>query len=417
MKTAIFRGVFPTFVGASLLAFSASPAFARSVSQAPKSVPSAAAPAPAAGTPAPAASAPSGPEPVAAPANPPTVSPIGEPIWISEASPWEARRLGAGGQRPPAADHDHAAMRSESAAAASPNAGTAMSEARNAEAAAEAMVDMSTHSGAKTLWLRRGDDPATASVVKADGQVFTLRIVGTDGKSWESQFADNSKGVLQAKVDLPDMGFYSAYLQSSAAVAGVRDVTVAKAELLKANCCSKRDVDLYRPAIDDALPIELVREHKPDEKVMTRILSGERAVYFVRSFGAPVEGAKVTIQTQEGWRKRAFTDAQGRVEFTLVRDYFPDWSDFNRRKTGTFLVLAEFERPEAGNLGGVAYGATRYHASMAGRYYPAPYDYQSYAWGLGIVVGVLLVGGFGVWLYRQRRTRAYREIVFDERVA
>jgi len=336
-----------------------------------------------------------------------------EPIWISEAAPWEARRIGATERDKTGSDgeHDHAAT-----GAATKASQTAMSEARNSEAAAEAMVDMSSHSGAKTLWLRQGDDPATAPMVKARGQRVSLRVLGTNGSSWDSEFADVGKGGMQAKIDLPQMGFFSAYVQRQSVRGGVRDVEVAKAELLKANCCSKRDFDLYKPAVDEASPIELIREHKADEKAMTRIQSGDKAVYLLRSYGKPVEGARVTIQTQEGWRKRAFTDAQGRVEFTIARDYFPDWNDFNRRKSGTFLVLAEFERPESGALDGASYASTRYRASMAGRYYPATYDYQSYGYGLGIVVAVFGFGGLAVWIHRQRRARPFREVVFDERL-
>lgn len=326
--------------------------------------------------------------------------------------------MGAPAKQAEQGEHDHAAMMKEPAAdAPSKAAAVATSEARNNESAAEAMVDISSHSGKKTVWLRRGDDPATAPIMKANGERATLRLLGTDGKGWDVDFADNGKGFMQAKIDLPAMGFYNAYLTRQAVRGGALEVEVAKAELLKANCCSKRDFDLYKSASDDSLPIELIREHKPDEKVMTRIQSGDRSVYFVRSFGKPVEGAVVTIQTQEGWRKRAFTDAQGRVEFTLVRDYFPDWSDFNKRKTGSFLVLAEVERPNAGALDGKPYATTRYRTSMAGRYYPATYDYQSYAWGLGVVLFAVALGALSVWIYRRNRVKPFKETRFDERTA
>lgn len=344
---------------------------------------------------------------------PPTADlsrPWPEPLWLSEAPPGGRGRKGA-------APADHSSH--DGTASATPaGLSVGMAEMRNAEAAAEGMVEMNSHSGAKRVWLRRGDDPATASAVKPNvGERLTLQILAHDGRRWEAPLVDDGKGASNAKVDLPALGFYNAYLLRRSVQGGLLDVQVAKAELLKASCCSKRDFHLYKPVMDDSAPIEIVREHQPDEKTMTRLSSGDKAAFLVRSFGKPVAGAKVTVQTQEGWRKRAVTGADGRVEFALVRDYFPEWSDFNRRKTGTFLVLAELETGEAGILDGEPYAATRYLTSIAGRYYPAPYDYQSYAYGLTLILVVMTLSGLLVWIYRRRRVKPFKEIRFDEQIA
>ncbi len=334
--------------------------------------------------------------------------PWAEPLWLSEtpASRTRSKKAQATDALDQNPDHqNHAGMTVGGAPMASAQAD-----------AAEAMMDMGS-GGVKTLWLRRGDDPATAPDAKLADEHISLQIVDADGKRWEAPLAPDPKGGLQAKVDLPRLGFYDAYLLRQSAQGGVRDVQLAKAELLKGTCCSKHDNDLYKSAEDDTLPIELVREHASDEKLMTHIKSGENAVFVVRSYGKPVAGAKVTIETQEGWRKRASTDAAGRVEFTLVRDYFPNWSDFNRRKSGTFLVVAEFEQTDAGAIDGQNYSVTRYQTSMAGRYYPSPYDYQSYAYGLGLILGAAAIGGLAVWFHRYRRARPFKEIRFDERIA
>jgi hypothetical protein len=329
--------------------------------------------------------------------------PWAEPLWLSDIS--GSRRAAKSVAPDQAAEHEnHGAMSS----------GAAMGAVQ--ADAAEANVDMGA-GGSKALWLRRGADPASAPDAGLADEHVALQIVSGDGKRWEAPFARDPRGGLKAKIDLPSLGFYDAYVSREAVRDGVREVQIAKAEVLKGSCCSKRDDALYKPAADDSTPIEIVRQHPPSEKLMTHINSGEKAVFIVRSHGKPVEGAKVSIETQEGWRKRAFTDADGRVEFTLVRDYLPDWSDFDRRKSGTFLVLAEVERPEAGALNGQSYSVTRYQATIAGRYYPAPSDYQSSAFALTIIFGMVAVGAFSVWFHRQRRRAPFREIVFDEKIA
>ncbi len=396
-----------TAIGALTAGLALLGAFATPVLARPSKAPTAlvAQPAPA---PQPAASAPM----AAAEPNAPEADlsrPWPEPLWLSETS---ANRAGSKKSQATDApsqvsDHqNHAGMGAGGAPMASVQAD-----------AAEAMVDMAGSGGPKTLWLRRGGDPATAPNAKLADEHIALRIVASDGKHWEAPLTQDARGGLQAKVDLPTLGFYDAYLLRQSVQGGVLDVQLAKAELLKGTCCSKRDNDLYKPAEDNSLPIEIIRAHGPDEKLMTHITSGEKAVFFVRSYGKPVAGAKVSIETQEGWGKHASTNADGRVEFTLVRDYFPDWSDFNRRKTGTFLVLAEVERPEAGAIDGQNYSVARYQTSIAGRYYPAPYDYQSYAYALSLILGVATFGGLAVWLHRHRRARPFKEIRFNEQAA
>lgn len=272
------------------------------------------------------------------------------------------------------------------------------------------------HSGTKRLWLRRGDDPANAAYVDAAGVPAAINLL--DARGNRSQVAQTPvNGLAHARCEFAELGFYNAYLARESLADGVKRVQLAKAELLKGSCCMKTgDVDpaQMKAISDPGLPLEIVREHEPDEKLFTRITSGDTLRFTINRQGQPAAGVAVTMLTQRGWQKKAISDASGLVEFTMIRDYFPAWSDFKRRTKETFLVVADLEEAASGTHEGRPYAKVAYQATLSGRYAPSPHDYKSYAWGLGISVFVLAFGGLGVYLYRRRRLRPFKEVRFNE---
>lgn len=272
------------------------------------------------------------------------------------------------------------------------------------------------HSGTKRLWVRRGADPANASYVDASDVPTDIGLL--DAKGNRSQIAQTpANGLAHAKCEFSELGFYNAYLTRESLADGVKRVQLAKAELLKGSCCMKTgDVDpaQMRAITNPELPLEVVREHEPDEKLFTRITSGDKIKFTVNRQGKPTAGVAVTMLTQQGWQKKAVSDANGQVEFTMIRDYFPSWSDFKRRTKETFLIVADVEDAASGTHEGRPYAKVAYQSTLSGRYAPSPYDYKSYAWGLGISVFVLAFGGLGVYLYRRRRLRPFKEVRFNE---
>ena len=223
-------------------------------------------------------------------------------------------------------------------------------------------------------------------------------------------------GLAHAKCEFEDMGFYNAYLTRESVQNGILKVQLAKAEMLKGSCCVKaREVDpaQARAISDPTLPLEIVREHKPDERLLTRMVSGDRIRFTVNRLGKPLAGAQVIMLTQEGWQKKSVSDENGLAEFTLIRDYFPAWNDFNRRTKETFVLVAEAEAAESGSYQGQRYGKVHYQATLSGKYAPSPYDYKSYGLGVSIAVFVFAFGGLGIYLYRRRRVKPFQEIRFD----
>lgn len=269
----------------------------------------------------------------------------------------------------------------------------------------------------KRLWLRQGDDPVGAAYLGPEAAAGPIRLLDAKGRQAQAPLS-SSGGLAQVRHELADLGFSNAYLTRTAVRDAVLRVQVAKAELLRGTCCAKRDQidpDQLRAIVDPAQPLEVVREHEADERLLTRIVSGDRIVFTIYRQGRPLPGARVTMLTQEGWQKRLVSDRNGQAAFTVIRDYFAAWSEFRRSRKATFLVLAETEEERAGVHAGQAYARVAYQATLSGRYQVSPYDYKSYAWGLGLVVFVSAFGGLAVYLYRRRRQRPFQEVRFDER--
>jgi hypothetical protein len=270
------------------------------------------------------------------------------------------------------------------------------------------------HASAKHLWLRVGDDPLRSAMAGPELISSSVRVLAADGRSW-SEIPEVDNGRYHVAVPLEEMGFYNVYLTQGSVRDGVLHALVAKAELLKGTCCKKGVDPLQEKAIsDDSQPIELVRDHMPDEKLFTRLMSGDKINFTVKSLGQPLSGAAVTLKTQQGWQKTLFSDKDGRVEFTMIRDYFPSWDKFYRLNKQTFLIVAEVKNDKPGIWRGEPYHSAVFTTTLAGKYSPSPYDYRSYAFGLGISLGVIVFLGTGIYLYRRRRTKPFQEIRFHE---
>jgi hypothetical protein len=272
------------------------------------------------------------------------------------------------------------------------------------------------HRPGKQLWLRMGDDIKKAPFVRIDDGEAVLTVIDRQGRRSE-MVAGSGDGWLTAKSELPEIGFYNVYFASRSLRDGKMIVALPKVELLWASCSAK-EVDeeaVAKPIINESSPLELVREHQKDEGCMARIVSGDVVNFQVLSYGKPVAGVPVSMVTQEGWRNTLVSDDAGRVAFTMIREYYPNWLEFKKYHTDTFLITAELERAESGKLGGKRYSSTQYVATLPGKYRPSPYDYRSYAWGLGISLFVIVSGGLAVYLYRRRRLKPYQEERVDDK--
>ncbi len=341
---------------------------------------------------------------------------FGDVLWLTEMPPLKQdSQSGQTGHQH--AGHEHHAM---GMAAASAAAAPVPAKKHVHDGTTEISLDGESpgkdHRPGKQVWLRQGDDIKAAKYVATPNESERLTIIDLNGRKSEAVTA-LEHGRLTLGLNLPEIGFHDVYLEQRSVRDGRLQVQLPKVELLWASCSAK-EVDeeaVAKPIVNAGSPLELVREHLSDEGCMVRIVSGDAVNFRVLSFGRPVANVPVTMVTQEGWRNTRVSDENGRVTFTLIREYYPKWLEFKKFHTDTFLTIAEMDREETGEFDGMRYTSAHYIATLPGKYRPSPYDYRSYAWGLGISSFVIVFGGLSVYLYRRRRLKPYQEERVDDR--
>ncbi|MET0066967.1 MAG: hypothetical protein ABW076_11545 [Candidatus Thiodiazotropha sp.] len=269
----------------------------------------------------------------------------------------------------------------------------------------------------KHLWVRQGDSPGQSTYTQTWEGAASLQLLDAQGQFSEIPLQAQLNQGLEAVFPMPDEGFYNAYLKQARIEDGQRQVSIAKTEVLKHSCREGHDhVEEKMPArYNPAMPLEIVRERQTKENFHTRTGYGDPIRFRILRGGEPLGGAKVTLTSGQGWSKSTLSDDRGHAEFTMIRDYYPQWTEFNKRHAQAYLVQAVYEATEdSGEWEGTAYRGTRYLASFTGQYYPSEADYESYAHGLSYGLGALFLTAGGTFFYRRRRSRPYREIRFDE---
>ena len=267
----------------------------------------------------------------------------------------------------------------------------------------------------KRLWLRSGDTPRDAEYPKGAAGEHLLR--GPEGQALEAKpfRAETGRGLVFA---MPDEGFYNAFHIQRQVKDGTLVVDVAKAEALKHSCGAGHDrkftLSRMPPRTTDGVPFEILRERLPGEDFHSHLTSGDRLVFRVLHRGEPAAGATVELVSQNGWRKRTTTGADGEAAFRMVADYHPHWSAFDKDHRQRFLVTADYRTGTDGDLQGTPYRTVRYRTSYAGAYFPAEEGYMSYVYGFGAFLIALLATGAGVYHYRLRQRRPARREAFDE---
>lgn len=267
----------------------------------------------------------------------------------------------------------------------------------------------------KRVWLNAGSNPKTARPATAEESAL---VQGPDGKTREIAVEPHG-GPYNVKFPVPAQGCYNVYFSRRALEQDTLNVTLAKAEVASASMGHSMPKDeaarLVMPRTEARVPVEIVRERKDKETLFTRLNYGDEIVFHVLRAGKPVQNARVTFTSGQGWSNSVQSDEDGRAAFTLIRDYYPDdWSLFDKRHRETYLVSASFTTPEAGEYQGGKYASARYTATLSGAYYPGMADYESYSSGLMVGTAGLLFTGSSVWLYRRRRVKPYKEVKFDE---
>jgi hypothetical protein len=270
----------------------------------------------------------------------------------------------------------------------------------------------------KRLWLRAGNDPQRSGFAQEDTDApAEVLLVTPNSKPEGEPLPSAGEEHAGLSFEMPTQGFYRLYLTQRKLQGDTLNVNVAKAEITNFGHGGDEEEKaraMLATRFLESAPLEIVRERKPDEKLFFQLKSGEDQTFIVLKKGLPLQGARVRFVSHQGWSKEAVSDEQGRVSFQIIRDYFPPWDDFQKRFKATYLLIAEANAAESGQYKDQPYTNVHYQTSLSGNYYPSPTDYQSYAWGLGVGLAILMFCGVAVYLYRRRRVKPYQEERFHE---
>jgi len=263
------------------------------------------------------------------------------------------------------------------------------------------------------LWLVGGKRLKRPACVKSAGGSFIV----LDPQS-ELKKLDTWKRSKCAAIKFPrrELGYYNAYYLENSVQDGELKSLVAKAEIRRFEHDASMAYDPIKlgPKSAPGVPFDVLRLREPDESFFSRPHSGDTLRFQFLLHNQPVQGARVTLLTEGGWRKTFITDDQGIARIQLIRDYFPEWDNFDRRHRERFLVIARYQEKARGQLGGDAYEKASYTLTFPGCFSPNPSDYRSYAFALILGALAFLVGGVVIYLFRRRRVTPFKETEFDE---
>ncbi|PLY05285.1 MAG: hypothetical protein C0625_14760 [Arcobacter sp.] len=215
-----------------------------------------------------------------------------------------------------------------------------------------------------------------------------------------------SRGKTQMKFEVPNNGYYNLFAVDEKKLDDKVFYKVAKLEYLNGRHGNE---DIYNEKIKKQLKqnktkIDLIRIKSEDEdSFFYKHKMGNELKFQALFENKPLSNAKVKIKLESGWIKELKTDKNGFVSFILVRDYFPKWNEFNKRFKQDFLITLEYEKGDA-----------NYILTYPSSYYPNSSDYESYGYGLILLVLTLLASGIIVYRFRRNRTKTFSEIRIHE---
>ena len=223
-------------------------------------------------------------------------------------------------------------------------------------------------------------------------------------------------GCKSISFKMPDNGYYNLFYIDKKVQDDTLFVKTAKYEIMRFNHSNDAVYDKEKMAahsIKEA-PFDIVRLRDDDETFYHNLYSGENIRVQVLLDGKAVEGADIALSTKTGWLKSLKTDKDGVASFMLINDYFPKWSEFDKRHKNEFLLTASYTKNVSENEGSKDYKKIRYTATYPSFYYPNSSQYSSYSYGLAAAIIAMIASGFAIFWYRSTREKPFKEVRFNE---
>ncbi len=249
----------------------------------------------------------------------------------------------------------------------------------------------------RSFWLVTKSINRPLCVKNTYGEFYAL---DRDGNQIEPKIS-KKKGCTKITIKVPNNGYYNLYYVSKKDTV----LNVAKYEYKRFSHGSdeKFSKEKIEPRVLSSVGFEIVRLRGNEDSFYYRLSSGDEVKFLVLKDNNPLKGARVTFKTQFGWQKTTRTDQDGIAKIKLIQDYNPDIEKFNKRFREKFILTATYKDKEK-----------FYKASYTGTFMPSRDSYASYKYALFIAILLLIVMSAGVFLYRYRVQKPFREVKFDE---
>ncbi|MEW6552160.1 MAG: nitrous oxide reductase accessory protein NosL [Campylobacterota bacterium] len=259
----------------------------------------------------------------------------------------------------------------------------------------------------------------TKKVWLAFGDINTPNPLSIDVKSF---YYDSNKELKDLNKDkksgafafeIQNNGYYTLFATNEIVNNDILYHKTAKIEHLQG---SHGNTDKYSDKDKEILfakepKIDLVRlRGEQEDSFFYKNYSGEELRFQAFLDGNPLANAKIKITLDTGWIRELKTDKDGFVTFNIIKDYFPNWSEFDKRHKQSLLITMEYERDSLSD----AYYQEKFILTYPMTFYPGEDEYKSYAYGLAITLAFMIFSTLLVYFYRQKRTKCYQEIENDE---
>lgn len=268
-------------------------------------------------------------------------------------------------------------------------------------------------------WLRQGTNPLEAEYIEiAEENSFEFYLFSPSQKKVEGKITTKGNSSFFTYASKEE-GYYNAYLLVKKVLGDTLHVDIAKSEMLNHSCRNghqnvRKIIGPY--TYPETIPAEVVRKREFSEDFHYFATSSDVVDYNFLVNGKAAIGAKLTLITQTDWHKTLRTDEAGVATFQFIQDYFSAWQELNNRKIYDYLIYGEITLSEPGSYKGKDYSYIHYTTSLSDGYRPAKTMYSSMFWALAIFLFTVVITAVGIFIYRLKKLKVYKEIKFDEQI-
>jgi hypothetical protein len=266
----------------------------------------------------------------------------------------------------------------------------------------------------KKIWLVHGTDlQYTKSVPPMDLETF---YYDTNQTLREMQ-VNAARGKSNYSFETQKSGYYNLFAKNETLNDDTLYYKVAKMEYLHG---SHGGEDRYTDSVKnkvqtDKSDIDLILlKNKDEDSFFYKHSMGDELQFQALLHNKPLANANITVKMESGWSKRVKTDANGIAKFQIIRDYFPESGEFDKRHKEELLLTLRYQSDEVGKKGDKEYAKINYILTYPVSFYPANSDYESYGYALMLITLTLLIAGIVVYRFRKNRTKPFRELRYEE---